>query len=289
MSIALDLMIPAIMFITAVIGYHKGFVRYAIKLLGTVACIVIALVLSGILAAPIYDNIVSPKLEDALNEQFQDFDITGLVRKGIKDEGADIELNDKQLRKALNDRGSLPAAFERAVKEAGGSDEDAADIRNSAESFFSKDLGSRVAEAAGFEDHEEIGRQLDMSIGKAYDLVRAFASGEDNSAGVNYLVTNVINGVITTLIRFVLFAVIFILCEAICAIIFAVAGVFDHLPMVSDINKTGGLILGMLKGVLYVFLIAAVYAAVVRCGPFISTDDIDNTIVFKYFFRVFYK
>lgn len=289
MSIALDIMIPAVMVLTAAVGYRKGFVRYAVKLLGTVTCIVVALVLSGLLAAPIYDGIVAPRLEAALNEQFEDFDITGLVRKGIRDEGTDIELSDKQLKKALSDRGSLPAAFERAVKDAGGSDKDALAARNSAESFFSEDFGSRVAEAAGFEDNEEFGKKLDMSIGKVYDLVRAFASGEDNSAGVNYLVTNVLDGVMTTLIRFVLFAVLFIICEAVCAVIFAVAGVFDHLPMVAGINKTGGLILGMLKGVLYVFLIAAVYAAVAKSAPFVSTEDVDKTIVFKYFFRVFYK
>lgn len=289
MSTALDLMIPAIMVITAFVGYRKGFVRYAVKLIGTVACIIIALIASGILAPPIYESVVSPRLESALNKQLEGFDITSAVRKGMVDSGTDVKLDDKQLRKALSDRGSLPAAFERAAKEAGSSDKDAAEIRSSAERFFSEDLGARLAKEAGFEDHEEVGKRLDMSIGKAYDLVRAFASGEDNSAGVKYLVTNVIDGMMTTLIRFCLFAVIFILCEAILAVIFAVAGVLDHLPMVSGINKTGGLILGLLKGVLYVFVIAAIYAAFVKNGSFLSRDAADQTIVFRYFFKVFYK
>ena len=128
-----------------------------------------------------------------------------------------------------------------------------------------------------------------MSSGKVYDLVRAFASGEDNTSGVKYLVNNVIDGMMTTLIRFILFAIIFIICEAIVAVVFIVAGVLDHLPMVDGINKTGGLILGILKGVLYIFLLAAICSAFVKSGSYVTADEVEETIVFKYFFSVFYK
>lgn len=289
MSIALDLMIPVIMIITAIIGYRQGFVRYAIRLAGTVGCIIIALVLSGILAAPIYVSVVAPRIESALNKQLENFDIAGLFRDRLPNENALVNMDDKQIRKALSDSGSIPAAFERVAKESGCSDKDAADIRASVDDFFRVDFCTRFAEASGYEDYEEFAGQLDISVAKAYDLVRAFASGEDSSEGVKYLVDNVINGTITGLIRFMLFAIIFVICSMIIAVVFTVAGVLDHLPMVSGINKTGGLILGMLKGVLYVFLIALLYAAVVKTGLLVSTEDVDETIIFKYFFSVFYK
>lgn len=282
-------MIPAIMTVTAIIGYKRGFVRYAIKLIGTIACIIVALIVSDVLAAPIYDGIVAPKLEESLSKQFEGFDISKVIRKGISDEGSSVTLDDKQFRKALSDQGSLPAAFERAAKDAGNTAEQAAALKDSADRYFKNGFGSQLAETAGFDDSEEVGKRLDMSSGKVYDLVRAFATGDDNSAGVKYLVRNVIDSMMTTLIRFILFAVIFIICEAIVAIVFAVAGILDHLPMVAGINKTGGLILGLLKGVLYVFLIAAVMSACAKSGSLIDTDAVDKTIVFKYFFRVFYK
>jgi len=289
MALALDLLIPIVLTITAIVGYRRGFVRYLIKLLGTIACLVVAFVVSGFLAEPVYEKIVAPRLEESLNKQFDGFDISRVVRKGISDEGTEVTLSDKEFRKVLSDGGSLPSAFERAAKQAGDSVEKAAELKESADRFFKNGFGTQLARTAGFDDDEEVGKRLDMSSGKTYDLVRAFATGDDNSTGVKYLVNNVIDGMMTTLIRFILFAIIFIICEAIVAVVFIVAGVLDHLPMVDGINKTGGLILGILKGVLYVFLIAAICSAFVKSGSFITSDEVEETIAFKYFFAVFYK
>lgn len=289
MALALDLLIPVIITVTAIVGYRRGFVRYLIKLIGTIACIVVALVVSDMLADPVYEHIVAPRLEKTLNKQFEGFDIGRVVRKGISDEGTEVTLSDKELRQVLSDGGSLPAAFERAAKQAGDSVEKAAEVKESADRFFKNGFGNQLAKTAGFDDDEEVGKRLDMSSGKVYDLVRAFASGEDNTSGVKYLVNNVIDGMMTTLIRFILFAIIFIICEAIIAVVFIVAGVLDHLPMVDGINKTGGLILGILKGVLYIFLLAAICSAFVKSGSYVTADEVEETIVFKYFFSVFYK
>ena len=289
MALALDLLIPVIITVTAIVGYRRGFVRYLIKLIGTIACIVVALVVSDMLADPVYEHIVAPRMEKTLNKQFEGFDISRVVRKGISDEGTEVTLSDKELRQVLSDGGSLPAAFERAAKQAGDSVEKAAEVKESADRFFKNGFGNQLAKTAGFDDDEEVGKRLDMSSGKVYDLVRAFASGEDNTSGVKYLVNNVIDGMMTTLIRFILFAIIFIICEAIIAVVFIVAGVLDHLPMVDGINKTGGLILGILKGVLYIFLLAAICSAFVKSGSYVTADEVEETIVFKYFFSVFYK
>lgn len=289
MALALDLLIPVIITVTAIVGYRRGFVRYLIKLIGTIACIVVALVVSDMLADPVYEHIVAPRLEKTMNKQFEGFDIGRVVRKGISDEGTEVTLSDKELRQVLSDGGSLPAAFERAAKQAGDSVEKAAEVKESADRFFKNGFGNQLAKTAGFDDDEEVGKRLDMSSGKVYDLVRAFASGEDNTSGVKYLVNHVIDGMMTTLIRFILFAIIFIICEAIIAVVFIVAGVLDHLPMVDGINKTGGLILGILKGVLYIFLLAAICSAFVKSGSYVTADEVEETIVFKYFFSVFYK
>ena len=85
MALALDLLIPVIITVTAIVGYRRGFVRYLIKLIGTIACIVVALVVSDMLADPVYEHIVAPRLEKTLNKQFEGFDIGRVVRKGISD------------------------------------------------------------------------------------------------------------------------------------------------------------------------------------------------------------
>ena len=145
MALALDLLIPVIITVTAIVGYRRGFVRYLIKLIGTIACIVVALVVSDMLADPVYEHIVAPRMEKTLNKQFEGFDISRVVRKGISDEGTEVTLSDKELRQVLSDGGSLPAAFERAAKQAGDSVEKAAEVKESADRFFKNGFGKQQA------------------------------------------------------------------------------------------------------------------------------------------------
>ena len=287
MSIVLDVMVLVIVAVTSFIGYKRGFVRYIVRMLGTIACVVVALVVSDIAAGPVYTDIVAPRMENALVGKFDGFDITSEVRSALNKMGANIQLDDKQLKKALTDQGSLPAAFERAVLSSGGTQKQADDLRKKTESFFDKDLGQTLAEAAGLNDPQAVGERLNLSAGKAYDLVRSFAT--DNKQGIHYLVYNILDTIMTTVIRYVLFAIIFIVLEIIVAIVFRLAGVLDHLPAISGANKSLGLAAGMLKGVLYVLLIAAICAAIVKSDEIMDPKVFEDSHIFKLFFGFFYN
>ncbi|MBR4555028.1 MAG: CvpA family protein [Ruminococcus sp.] len=287
MSIALDVMVFAIIAVTAFIGYKRGFIRYMIKMLGTIACVIVALIVSDMASGPVYNNIVAPRIESSFNGRLQDFDIAQEIRAALKEMGTDIPLDDKQFRKVLSDAGSIPAALERTLLSAGADPKNAASLKEKVESFFDKDFVREAAEAAGFDDHEGIGERLELTAGKAYDLVRAFA--KDNKEGIHYLVYNILDGILTTFIRYVLFAVILIICEIILALVFRIAGVLDHLPAVSGTNRVLGLAAGVLKGVLYVGLIAAICSAVVKSDVIIDPKDFQSSHVFSLFFDFFYK
>lgn len=288
MSIALDIMVFVIIGVTAFIGYKLGFVRYAIKLLGTIACVVVALIVSDMLAPPVFNNIVAPKVESAVLGKLGSFDITSEVKSVLGDLGMGVSLDDKQIRKALSDPGSLPSAFERAALNSGAPQDKAEELKKKAESYFDQDLGTTIAQYAGFDDYEAVGERMQLTSGKAYDLVRAFAKDDGNASGVHYLVYNVFDGVLTSVIRYVIFTVILIILEIAMAVIFRVAGVLDHLPALSGANKTLGLMAGILKGVLYVCLIAGICAAVVKSDSIMDPQTFDDSVIFGFFFRVFY-
>lgn len=289
MSILLDVLVGVIIAVTSFIGYKRGFVRYIVRMLGTVACVIVALIVSDMAAGPVYTNIAAPRIESAILGKFESFDITDAVRGALKQTGVNVQLDDKQLKKALSDPGSIPSAFERAALSAGGSEKQAAELKQQAESFFDKDLGETLAKAAGIEDHKSVGERLKLTTGKAYDLVRAFATGDDNSKGVHYLVYNILDTVLTTIIRYILFALIFIILEIIVAVVFRLAGVLDHLPAISGANKTLGLAAGFLKGVLYVGLIAAICAAIAKSDEIIDPKVFEDSHLFGLFFGLFYK
>ena len=289
MSIVLDVLVFVIIGVTSFIGYRRGFVRYVVRMLGTVACVVVALVLSDMAAGPAYNNVVAPRLESTLLGRFQNFSITQQVRGALSDMGMDIPLDDKQLRKALSDPGSIPSALERTVKSSGGTDKMAEELKAKTESFFDRDFGVVLAEAAGVKDHESVGERLELSAGKVYDLVRAFASEDGNEKGVHYLVYNILDSVMTTVVRFILFVLLFILLELVVSLIFKLAGVLDHLPMISGANRGLGLVAGLVKGVLYVVLLAAIFSAIVKSDKIIDPKVFEDSKVFSIFFGFFYK
>ena len=288
MSYALDLATVAVVVICAAIGFTRGFVKYLIKLVGTLTCVILALVISDMAAPAVYDSIVAPRLQKALEREFGDFDMTREVRAALEERGTKIELSDDELKQALSESGSIPAALEKAALKSGKTREKAAELRKRSEEFFEQDFGSTLLEQAGFENHEELAKELELTPARAYDLVRAFVTGPDSSKGIEYIVQNVIDGMVTTLIRFALFVILFILLEALLAVVFMVAGVLDHLPAVSSANRAAGLVLGACKGCLYVLLVGWICARIVKSGSLISASTFEHTFVFRYAFRLFY-
>lgn len=288
MSFALDIAVVAIIVICSAIGFARGFVRYLIKFLGTLTCVIVSLVISEMAAPTVYNDIVAPRMQSALEREFQNFDIAHEMREALEKRGTDIGLSDEEFRQALSDSGSIPAAMEKAAEKSGQSKEQAAELRERTKDFFDRDFGSALFEQAGFRNYEELGQRLDISAGKAYDLVRAFAAGEDNSRGIEYIVRNVIDDMMITIIRFALFIIILILSEALLAVIFMIAGALDHLPAVSGANRAAGLLLGAVKGSLYVLLAGWICAKIVQSGSLVSAKTFEESFVFRYAFRLFY-
>lgn len=284
-----DAAVLLVIAVTAFIGWKRGFVRYVIKLVGTIACIIFALIVSDMASGPIYNNIVMPRLEKALTDEMQDYDMSADIRKSMEETGIKLDFTDAELKKILSDSGSLSAAFERNALAKGKSKEEAEKLRVQTEVFFEQDFGTAMLRSAGFDNAAELSDKLDINAAKAFDTVRAFCSKEGVKKGVEYLVRNVVDKMMTTLIRYVLFIVLFVLAEALLAVIFMLAGVFDHLPVLKGANKRLGLMLGIVKGVLYVILAAAILSALCESGAIADSGQFSDSHLLGIPFRFFYK
>jgi hypothetical protein len=92
-------------------------------------------------------------------------------------------------------------------------------------------------------------------------------------------------------------AIIFIVTAIIASIVFSVIvkimGFLSRIKVVSAANSFGGLMLGIVKGLAYVVLAAYVVSLIVDSSKNqldkLNTNIIDNTYLFKYFFRLFYR
>ncbi|MGN0623965.1 MAG: CvpA family protein [Oscillospiraceae bacterium] len=290
MALALDIGVVAIILIAAASGYYRGFAKCAVKMLGTVVCIVLALIASELAANAVYEKFVVPRIESAVKEKLEGFDITETVRTELQKAGYEIDITDEQLREALGDSGDIPAAVARTVENGGMTADEAEEIKAELDKMLSTDFAAEVFAEMGLDEPEKLAEYMELSDGKIYDTVRALASENGSEAAAEYITGNVIDSFAVTAVRWVLFIIILIVAESVLSIALAITGVFNHIPVAGGVNRFFGLLLGAAKGFLYVFLLAfmlAAFAALENAGDnVINVDFIHDTHIFKYIYYI---
>lgn len=287
MAFALDAAVVLIITLCAVIGYVRGFIRYAIKMLGTVVCVILALIISEIAARPIYERFVEPSLQSAVEQRLKDFDINKVIRNELKNIGLEGEITDEQLSTALSDSGSISSSLSDVARQNGADDASAEKVENELEKFFS---GGFVEDICAQTNAGGL-KGLNLSDGMIYDLVRSLASDDGAKNGAEYITGNIVDPAAVTIVRWVLFVIILLAAESVLSIVFAIARVFDKLPAVTGVNRFFGMLLGIAKGLLYIFIIAAAVSAMVSINEAgdlgLDVSFVDRTYIFRYIYALF--
>ncbi len=290
MAFALDIAVIFIFTASAAIGYCRGFARYALKMLGTIVCVIVAFVLADILSEPIYERFVEPRVVERISEELEGFSVEDTVREYLQQNGIETELTDEQLKEALTYDGDISQAVASAAENGGADSGEISRIEEQLDSFFESGFVQEVCRQLGIENSDEA---TEFSKGFAYDTVRALAS-DDESEGAGYI-AGAVSPLIVTIVKYILFIIILIAAESVLAIIFTIAGVFDRIPVANGFNRLLGLLAGMAKGALYLLLIAFICSVVIELsedypGRFpLNIELINDTYIFRYIFYIFYK
>lgn len=88
-----------ILIVTALTGYCKGFVRYVITMLGTVAAVLVAFLIANMSAENVYNKYFKTQLITSLENAAEQTDLSKLVSNELKNEGVDIDLSDEEIKK----------------------------------------------------------------------------------------------------------------------------------------------------------------------------------------------
>lgn len=87
-----------ILIVTALTGYCKGFVRYVITMLGTVATVLVAFLIANMSAENVYNKYFKTQLITSLENAAEQTDLSKLVSNELKNEGVDIDLSDEEIK-----------------------------------------------------------------------------------------------------------------------------------------------------------------------------------------------
>ena len=104
-----------ILIVTALTGYCKGFVRYVITMLGTVAAVLVAFLIANMSAENVYNKYFKTQLITSLENAAEQTDLSKLVSNELKNEGVDIDLSDEEIKNVLSGAGTLAENTEKLL------------------------------------------------------------------------------------------------------------------------------------------------------------------------------
>ncbi|MBS4536983.1 CvpA family protein [Clostridium sp. D2Q-11] len=105
--------------------------------------------------------------------------------------------------------------------------------------------------------------------------------------GIDYSSAQILSDIITILIINIIgIIVIFIIANILLSLIVTIVNIFFKLPLLNSFNKLSGLLFGLIKGVLMIFIIYAILTPIISLNPdgLISTQT-TNSVLGNYFYN----
>ena len=272
----LDVLVVAVLAITTINGYNKGFVRYILGTLGAVAVIVISFLVTDIFANEIYESFVQPPVTDYIAEKIEKISVSEMLKEDMAEVGFEIDISDDRLNEMLASDGDISKEISKEANS-----EDARELEKELNIFFEKRFPNSL-------DFSKIGEKAEYSRNMSYDTVRALAKG-DTEIGAMYLEQNLVRPFAMALVNILMFILLYVVLSIVLRIVLGITGVLDYIPLANGLNKFLGIMAGLLKGFIYLALIAGALGFVIEAtgDTIINTDReiIEKTILFKYIFN----
>jgi uncharacterized membrane protein required for colicin V production len=281
-----------ILIVTALTGYCKGFVRYVITMLGTVAGVLVAFLIANMSAENVYNKYFKTQLITSLENAAEQTDLSKLVSNELKNEGVDIDLSDEEINNVLSGAGTLAENTEKLLVSKGTDLDTAQQKGEELSEYIHSVMPQKLSEKLE-------GNKLGKSLSKAVkftaeqidEAVKALSEG--GRTGAEYLEKNIFRPIALTFIRLCVFMTVYVLMEIVIRLILRLSGVFTRMAGLTAANRFAGMVLGLCKGGLYLVLIAFMVCTVINATenklPKFNSAVFENTYLFSYFFDILYK
>ena len=291
MSWVFDGAVILIFIVTALIGFHKGFIKYVIAMLGTLVSVIVALVGANYLAEPVYDRFIKQELIRSIQTATADLDVVQMISDELEKEGVNADISQEDIRNILEKGGDIAENVGDYLSENGFSQEKVSDITSKLDDYLHINMTDKL-NSYDLSGTSIISQKIKITEDSIDEAISALAS-DDNYERASYLERKIFAPPIIEVLKVFLFGLCFAVMTLLIKLIILISGVFKKMPVVSAANHFGGLALGLCKGALYVSLIAFLYCMVVNGTEnrmeIINSANAENSYLFKYFFDFFYK
>jgi uncharacterized membrane protein required for colicin V production len=117
-------------------------------------------------------------------------------------------------------------------------------------------------------------------------IIAGSAIKSSSQSAADVLITNVINPITQIISRGIAFAIIFALCMIAVQIIASLSNGVSKIPIIGSVNRIGGAVVGVLKSVIVLLIIATCIAVIIpvlslQKNPVITQANVSNSTIFK--------
>jgi len=295
MAILLDAAVVIIFVITCITGYVMGFFKYAAMMLRTVATIIIAGLIAFSLATPVYNAFARDKAVKSIEEKIEKIDIVSIMETDLRKKGLPLKVTNDDLREVVLADGDVVKNMRSMMGNKGVDISVVNKVIGDFENYLDNELFGKILKLTS---DSQNGKNSFMNIGlenERKELVKfvKLLIPTDKHAAAMKIEENYVRPFGKLIAGAIVFVIAAVVVFAALIVVIKITDLLSKIKVVSAANSFGGLGLGVLKGIAYVLVIAYVLSLIVeeskdQLGK-LNTTIIDNTYLFKYFFRIFYR
>lgn len=295
MAILLDAAVVIIFVVTCITGYVMGFFKYAAMMLRTVATIIIAGLIAFSFATPAYNAFARDKAVKSIEEKIEKIDIVSIMETDLRKKGLPLKVTNDDLREVVLADGDVVKNMRSMMGNKGVDISVVNKVIGDFENYLDNELFGKILKLTS---DSQNGKNSFMNIGlenERKELVKfvKLLIPTDKHAAAMKIEENYVRPFGKLIAGAIVFVIAAVVVFAALIVVIKITDLLSKIKVVSAANSFGGLGLGVLKGIAYVLVIAYVLSLIVeeskdQLGK-LNTTIIDNTYLFKYFFRIFYR
>ena len=295
MAILLDAAVVIIFVVTCITGYVMGFFKYAAMMLRTVATIIIAGLIAFSFATPAYNAFARDKAVKSIEEKIEKIDIVSIMETDLRKKGLPLKVTNDDLREVVLADGDVVKNMRSMMGNKGVDTSVVNKVIGDFENYLDNELFGKILKLTS---DSQNGKNSFMNIGlenERKELVKfvKLLIPTDKHAAAMKIEENYVRPFGKLIAGAIVFVIAAVIVFAALIVVIKITDLLSKIQVVSAANSFGGLGLGVLKGIAYVLVIAYVLSLIVeeskdQLGK-LNTTIIDNTYLFKYFFRIFYR
>lgn len=285
-----DVVVAAILLIFIYIGGKRGFVKSVVLIVGYIAAFLLSYFVSTISAPIIYENTLQPKITEVITSKIDSIDIVGELKKALNSEEMGITFESDELSQVIRDsEGDLGTDLEAYITDKFSNvNVDSADIEAKLQEILNSEVVENFMSTLPAYMQAPVQQYVDQSHAAISEAVKSLVGTKEEAAA--YIEENFIRGGIVTIIKIIVFMIIFSLVMLLVRAISGGLSAVNKIPVAGSLNTFLGIVLGFLQGAAILIIVAmALHVLISLTGNqliVINTQTIDETYLFKFFYEL---